>query len=107
MDGGGMVIDRGLPVAAWRRDKDVFLAPYGKPESKLGSGHDIAIAKATKGVYVAWTGAHGLEIRKPGAAKPELLSPTGAFVSLASLADGSVLAAWEREGNLHTIRVEP
>ena len=105
MDGGGMVLDQGQPVAAWRRDKDVFLAPYGKPETRLGSGHDIAIASGAKGVYVAWTGDHGLEIRKPGA-KPELLSPKGAFVSLVTLPDGSVLAAWEQDGTLQATRVQ-
>ncbi|MEO5924290.1 MAG: sialidase family protein [Bryobacteraceae bacterium] len=107
MDGGGMVMDHGQPVSAWRRDKDVFLAPNGKPETKLGSGHDIAVVSTPKGVYVAWTGDHGLEIRKPGSSQPVPLNPTGAFVSLAALPDGSLLAAWEHDGAIQTTRVEP
>ena len=107
MDGGGMVMDRGQPVAAWRRDKDVFLARYGQPETRIGSGHDIAIASTPKGTYVAWTGEHGLEILKPGAAKPVLLSASGGFVNLVALPDGGLLAAWELNGTLQTARVEP
>ncbi len=107
MDGGGMAIDMGQPVSAWRRDKDVFLARYGQAEMRLGSGHDIAIAKAAKGIYVAWTGEHGLEIHRPGAAKPALLNPAGAFVSLVALPGGALLAAWEQEGSIQTAYVAP
>ncbi len=107
MDGGGLVVDRGQPVAAWRRDKDVFLARSGQPEMRLGEGHDVALARTPKGVYVAWTGAQGLEILKPGAAKAEILSPTGTFVNLAALPGGSLLAAWEQEGVIHTANVAP
>jgi hypothetical protein len=107
MDGGGLVMDRGLPVAAWRRDKDVFVARFGQSETRVGAGHDIAVASNSKGVYVAWTGEHGIEILKPGAGKPMQLSPTGGFVNLVALPDGWLLAAWEQEGTLHTARIEP
>jgi hypothetical protein len=50
MDGGSLVMDRGQPVAVWRRDKDVFLTRYGQVEVKLGSGHDIAAVSGPKGV---------------------------------------------------------
>lgn len=59
MDGGGLVIDNGQPVAAWCRDKDVFLARAGQQETRLGAGHDVALARTGKGVYVARTGGHG------------------------------------------------
>jgi hypothetical protein len=107
MDGGGLVLDHGQPVAAWRRDKDVFVARYGQAEKQAGTGHDIAVASTGKGVYIAWTGEHGLEILKPGAAKPVQLSPTGAFVSLTTLSDGALLAAWEVNGAIQTARVVP
>ena len=107
MDGGGLAIDHGQPVAAWRRDKDVFLTRYGQAELRIGTGHDIAVVSGSKGVYVAWTGEHGLEIFKPGAAKPMPLSPVGAFVNLVVLPSGGVLAAWEFNGAIHTARVEP
>lgn len=107
MDGGGMVIDHGQPVSAWRRDKDVFLARYGQTETRVGSGHDIAVAGTAKGVYVAWSGEHGLEILRPGAAKAQLLSPKGGFVNLVALPDGGLFAAWELEGEIQTVRVEP
>lgn len=107
MDGGGLVIDHGQPVAAWRRDKDVFLARYGQAETRIGSGHDISVVSGPKGIYVAWTGEHGLEILRPGAVKAAPLSPNGGFVNLITLPDGSLLAAWELEGAIHTTRVEP
>ena len=107
MDGGGLVLDGGEPVAAWRREKDVFLARYGQPETRIGTGHDIAVASGPKGVYVAWTGEHGIEILKPGRSKPTQLSPSGGFVNLVSLPGGSLLAAWELNGAIHTTRVEP
>jgi len=107
MDGGGLVIDRGQPVAAWRRDKDVFLARYGQAETRIGSGHDISVVSGPKGIYVAWTGEHGLEILKPGSVKPAPLSPNGGFVNLLTLPDGGLLAAWELDGVIHTTHVEP
>jgi hypothetical protein len=107
MDGGGLVMDQGQPVAAWRRDKDVFLARYGQAETRVGSGHDIAVVSAPKGIYVAWTAEHGLEILKPGAAKPVQLNPAGAFVNLVTLPDGALLAAWELNGAIQTTRVQP
>lgn len=107
MDGGGLVMDHGQPVAAWRRDKDVFLARYGQPETRAGSGHDIAVVSTAKGVYVAWTGERGLEILKPGAQQPVQLSPKGTFVNLVALPSGALLAAWEADGAIHTARVEP
>lgn len=107
MDGGGLVMDHGQPVAAWRRDKDVFLARAGQPETRAGSGHDIATVSTAKGVYLAWTGEHGLEILKPGSPKPTQLSPTGAFVNLTALPDGTLLAAWEADGTIQIARVAP
>jgi len=102
MDGGGLAWDRGDLVSAWRRDADVFLARPGQPEVKLGTGKDVAIALGNGGVYVAWSNGAGIEAMIPGSDKPQLVTAHGAFVNLAALEDGSVLAAWEADGSIQT-----
>ena len=59
MDGGGIVMEHGQVVSAWRRESDVYLAAAGKPERKIGSGKDVAIAAGPKGfaILIGWTGA--------------------------------------------------
>ncbi len=106
MDGGGIVIDRGTIWSAWRRDGDVFLDRMGSPETRLGSGVDVAIAAGAKGIYVAWTNGKTIEIHTPGAAQPTRIAEEGAFINLTWLADGSILAAWEQNGSIITQRVE-
>jgi hypothetical protein len=105
MDGGGMVPQAGQLFSVWRRDGDVFLAQPGKPEQRIGTGKDVAITSARGGLYVAWSNGPGLEILAPGATKPVPLAAEGAFVNLAALPDGSVLAAWEASGAIHVERV--
>jgi len=102
MDGGGLVWDKGQPVSAWRRENDVFMARVGQPETRLGSGKDVAVAAGKNGVYVAWTGQAGIEVLAPGDQQPRQLAPQGGFVNLVALDDGSVLAAWESAGAVQT-----
>jgi hypothetical protein len=106
MDGGGVAIHKGRAVTAWRRGGEVFLAEAGQPEIRVGRGKDVAVAAGVRGVYVAWSGDSGLEILPPGARVPRKLAADGAFVNLASLSDGSILAAWEGGGAIHTVRLE-
>ena len=70
MDGGGLAIDHGRVISAWRRGNEVFLAEPGLPESRLGEGKDVAIALGRKGAYVAWSGSRGVEAQAPGAKRP-------------------------------------
>jgi hypothetical protein len=106
MDGGGLVVDHGEIVSAWRREGDVYLAPAGKPEIKIGTGKDVSIAAGKKGAYVAWSNGPALQIQIPGASAPSQLAENGSFVNLTPLPDGSVLAAWEANGVIETRRVE-
>lgn len=106
MDGGGLVVDHGKLVSAWRRDGEVFLAPAGKPETKIGSGKDVAITEGSKGPYVAWSSGPAIEVQIPGANAPSQLASNGSYVNLTTLPDGSVLAAWESNGVIETHRVE-
>ncbi len=104
MDGGGLAVDEQGPVSAWRRDGQIFLARPGEAETLLGAGKDVALAVGKKGLYTAWSGAGGIQVRLPGAKTAIPLNREGAFVNLLALPDGVVLAAWEHQGSL---TVEP
>jgi len=102
MDGGGIAVEKGRIVTAWRRDASVYAAEPGQPERAIGIGKDVALAVGKKGPYVAWVSSTAVEVRTPGASRPEKLSEKGAFPALTALADGSVLAAWEEDGAIVT-----
>ncbi len=106
MDGGGLVIDNGKVLSAWRREGDIFLTGPDNSEKRIGTGKDVAIARSSRGAYVAWTKGPALEILTPKASAPQVLSPEGAFVNLVALPDGSVLAAWEAHDSIETKRTE-
>jgi hypothetical protein len=106
MDGGGLVVDSGKVISAWRRDSDVFLSEGGSSEKKIGTGKDVAIAHGKRGAFVAWSNSQGLQILAPNAAAPAVLAAEGAFVNLVRLQDGSVLGAWEANGSIETKRLD-
>ncbi len=103
MDGGGMALDRGEIVTAWRREHNVFL---GRPEVDLGPGQDIALAEGRKGPVAVWVSGGKVLFTEPGAASPQVLAENGAFPNLVALPDGAVLAAWEEGGAIATKRIE-
>jgi hypothetical protein len=99
MDGGGVALDaRGNIVTVWRRQNEIFQGPPGVAEAPVGAGKDPAIAAGKSGVFLAWSGAAGLVARTPAAGGIETIDPKGAYIQLAALADGAVLAAWESGG---------
>lgn len=101
MDGGGIALDHGEIVTAWRREHDIYLARPGK-ETKLGMGQDVALAANAKGPYVVWTNGKAIEALVPGAGSAQRLSENGAFPSVVALSDGSMLVAWEENGAIAT-----
>ncbi len=103
MDGGGLAMNQGRLISAWRRGTQIYLDEPGKPETVIGAGKDVTVAAGKKGIYVIWTGEKGLQAKVPGKPAISQLSTEGAFPSLTALPDGSVLAAWEEKG---AIRVE-
>ncbi len=106
MDGGGIVADHGRLITAWRREGSVFVAEANGTEAEVGRGKDVAIAVGKKGVYVAWVGTNGIEIRRPGVARADLVAAAGAFPEITALDDGLILVAWEHDGTISTKRVE-
>src|SRR5207253_1745532 len=82
MDGGGLVVRNGRIASAWRREKDVYLAEDGKPETKVATGQDVALAANDRGLYVAWSTPSGVMLSAPGAAGPVRLSGAGGFPAM-------------------------
>lgn len=94
MDGGGVAFDAaGGVLSAWQRDSEVFFAPMGKPETKLGVGKDPAVANSAAGTTVVWSEGKSLKAARPSGSEATTLSESGAYVSLA--AGSAVIAAWE------------
>lgn len=106
MDGGGFAIEKGLVTSAWRREEDVFLTDPDGAERRVGAGKDVALARAKRGTYLAWTKSGAIELLKPNAAAAEPLTPKGGFATLLTLPDGSVLAAWETGETVETKRID-
>jgi len=106
MDGGGIAQRGDATVAAWRRDKTIYLTKPGRPELAIGEGKDVTIAMGARGPYVAWTSPSGIELYGPEQKGSRVLSPSGSFAATAALPNGSVLVAWEAGGRIQLERVE-
>jgi BNR repeat-like domain len=100
MDGGGVVLSGGRVMTVWRREHDIFLAEAGKPETRIGTGVDVAIAPGEKGVYGIWSTPSGLQAIMPGKLDPIQLAPKGSFPNIVSLPGAGALAAWEDDGQI-------
>jgi hypothetical protein len=104
MDGGGIAVQNGRAATAWRRDHDVYIAEPGKPESKVGTGQDVAFGANNQGFYAVWSTNGAIDMHVPNAARPTHLSDVGAFPAIVTLPDGGMLAAWEENGAIATAR---
>jgi hypothetical protein len=105
MDGGGIVARGGQLTSAWRREHDIYLAEAGKPEVKLGTGQDVALAANNQGFYAIWSTPAGIELHVPGGTGTTQLAKTGAFPAIVTLPDGTMLAAWEEDGAIGVTRL--
>ena len=106
MDGGGIAIDGGEIVTAWRREHNVFLVGPGRAEVDLGTGLDIALAEGRKGPVAVWVNGKTIRLLEPGAPSARTVSENGAFPAIVALPDGVVLAVWEEDGAIGTRRIE-
>ncbi len=106
MDGGGLVMEGGKAISAWRRETDVYLAE-GATEQRVGPGKDVALARSTKHeTYLAWTKDGGIVALTPRSTEPVLIAKEGGFAMLVALANGGVLAAWETSSGIETKRLD-
>lgn len=104
MDGGGVIYSRGQVVSAWRRGDEVYLSTPEKPETRIGSGVDIALAANGGRNYVAWQKA-GRVLVWTSERSEVLVEQGGGFPALVALPEGGVLAAWEAAGAISTRRL--
>jgi hypothetical protein len=101
MDGGGMAVgSHGGVVSVWRRDKAVFTASDDRIETRIAMGKDPAVA----GGHFAWTGDGGVWVAGPGEA-PRLVGAGGAYVHLADIPGGGVVAVWEKDAAVVVERI--
>lgn len=99
MDGGGIARDGAKTITAWRREEDIYVDEPGKPELKVGTGKDVAIAAGQGRVYTLWVTSNGLETWN-GSGKREVIAKEAAFPSVVALPGGGFLAAWEAGGSI-------
>ena len=95
MDGGGMVFRSGSLTSVWRRQNDIYLAPLGKPEVRVGAGRDPVIDQFGAHQDIAWSSPVGMVLRRDGG--PPRTLGEGRFPAMVSLAQRTVLA-WEFQG---------
>jgi hypothetical protein len=98
MDGGGIDHASGVAITAWRRDREIYLATLGKPETLLGEGQDVALAVSGARIYALWIQSSQLVSWVDG--KTATLAPKAAMPALVALPPGGVLAAWEQDGGV-------
>lgn len=103
MDGGGIAMANGKIVTAWRRGEELFLAPVGKEETKIGTGKDVALVTQNGKSYAVWINQSKVEASVDG--QTTAIGSSGAFPSLVALPSGAVLAAWEESGSIAVRRV--
>lgn len=107
MDGGGIALDsNGRLSTVWRREKTIYSAAVGERETPLGNGKDAAVTVGRGGLYYAWSTPEGVAARFPGSSDAVLIGPKGTYPQLVSLSDGTVIAAWESDGNIVVQKIQ-
>jgi hypothetical protein len=79
MAGPAVAVKDADVVAAWRREKDVFLAAGGAKERDLGEGTEPQVVVADGGVHVLWIAKEALVHLAPGADGSVEIAKTAAF----------------------------
>jgi hypothetical protein len=97
MDGGALVLDGNDPISVWRRETDIYLAPLGQPEQRLGAGRDPVIDRLDDHQDIAWSAPNGVMLMRDGG--PPAAIGEGRFPALASLRRRTVVA-WESQGTV-------
>lgn len=97
MDGGGMALSATSRLyTVWRREKTVYVALPGGPESDLGIGKDVAVATGLNDhAYAVWTSdTGGVKARSTEIDKDAVLAEKGAYPQVI-FTGKRMLAVWE------------
>lgn len=100
MDGGGLVISKnGTPETIWRREKKIYAAAPGIPETEIGEGRNGSIEIVNdKNVY-AFTNNGEVMVAVPGGRKINL--GKGSLPLLKTLNDTQVVCIWENDKQIY------
>ncbi len=100
MDGGAFLLGaQNSSVSVWRREGNLYQS-NGTDESLLGPGKHPVIAQSSKGTFIAWTEGKFIRWKRSTDTEAKTLPQEGMFLSLATLPDGNVLLAGERDGTV-------
>ena len=100
MDGGAVVLAGNDAISVWRRETDVYLAPLGQQEKRLGAGRDPVIDRFDNHLDIAWSSPSGIVLTRDGG--PNTTLGDGRFPAIASLAQRTVVA-WESQGSVKVL----
>ena len=104
MDGGALVLDGNDAISVWRRENDVYLAPLGQPEKRLGQGRDPVIDRFDDDNQdLAWSSPQGILLMRDGG--PPTSLGDGRFPAIASLEHRTVVA-WESQGTVKVLSLK-
>lgn len=106
MDGGSFAVSGSQFAAAWRRENTVYRSGIGGSELELGPGRQPVVVITAKGPVYAWTNGKSLLWWRDDKQDTRKLDGQGSYLSLAALANGSVLVASERDGRILIDRLE-
>lgn len=96
MDGGGLVLIKGVPLTVWRREAKIFAAIPGQPEKEIGEGRSPSLeVVGGRGIYT-WTKDGAVVVATPGG-KTWVLGKGRTQPQLKALNDTEVLCVWEEE----------
>lgn len=102
MDGGALVLDGNDAISVWRRENDVYLAPLGHEEQRLGPGRDPVLDRYDDDRQdIAWSSPAGVVLMRD---EERTTVGAGRFPAIVSLASRTVLA-WEFQGAVKVISV--
>jgi hypothetical protein len=95
MDGGGLVLNKGVPLTVWRREAKIFAAVPGQQEKEIGEGRSPYVEVLGDRQVYTWT-QNGEVVVVTQGGKTWVLGK-GTQPQLKALNDNEVLCVWEGE----------
>jgi hypothetical protein len=105
MDGGGIVVnDQGKIKTIWQRDRQIFYAEPGMPETKIANGRTPKISSNKSTTILSWNDDGNIWIKESG---KEPLPPRRGIGLKTLFIEPKVMAAvWEHDKNIIFERIE-
>jgi hypothetical protein len=105
MDGGGIVVDdQGEIKTIWQRDRQVFYAEPGTPETKIANGRSPKISANKSTTVLSWNDDGKIWIKEPG--REPISVGEGIGLKTLFIEPKAVGAVWERDKNIIFERIE-